>query len=113
MYIKYNAEIDNKAIESNLKRLTNQVYKLLPNWEEAIDWKRPLTTIIEELAGMDRLFMHKQEVFLFFLEVPLFAYSFLQLNARCDQAHYICAMDCFALDFCNLQSVAKCQEAKF
>ena len=58
MYIKYNAEIDNKAIENNLKRLTNQIYKLLPNWEEAIDWRKPLTTIIEEIAGMDRLFLN-------------------------------------------------------
>lgn len=57
MYIKYNAEIDNKAIESSLKRLTNQIYKLLPNWEEAINWRKPLTTIIEEIAGMDRLFL--------------------------------------------------------
>lgn len=66
MYIKYNAEIDNKAIESNLKRLTNQIYKLLPNWEEAIDWRKPLTTIIEEIAGMDRLFLN-QHIILFSL----------------------------------------------
>lgn len=63
MILKYDIDISTETIVENLKRLTNQVYKLLPNWEEAIDWKRPLTTIIEELAGMDRLFMHKQEVF--------------------------------------------------
>lgn len=57
MEIKYNANIDNKAISANLKRLTNQIYKLLPNWEEAIDWRKPLTTIIEEFAGMDKLFL--------------------------------------------------------
>ena len=63
MILKYDIDISKETIVENLKRLTNQVYKLLPNWEEAIVWKRPLTTIIEELAGMDRLFMHKQEVF--------------------------------------------------
>ena len=50
-----NVEIDNKAIVSNLKRLTNQIYKLLPNREENIDWQTPLKTIIEELSGMSRL----------------------------------------------------------
>ena len=57
MLIKYDANIDLSAIKLNLQRLTNQIYKLLPNWEEAIDWRKPLTTIIEEFAGMDRLFL--------------------------------------------------------
>ena len=59
MQLKYDANIDNSAIVANLKRLTNQIYKLLPNWEEGIDWGKPLTTIIEELSGMDRLFLEK------------------------------------------------------
>lgn len=57
MIIKYEACIADDAIKVNLKRLTNQIYKLLPNWEEGIDWRKPLTTIIEEFAGMDRLFL--------------------------------------------------------
>ena len=55
MRIKYDANINNSAIEDNLHRLVNQVYKLLPNREEGIDWMKPLTTILEELTGMDRL----------------------------------------------------------
>ena len=55
MKIKYNAEIENLQIKNNLERITNQIYKLLPNREEGIDWKKPLSTLIEELAGMDRL----------------------------------------------------------
>lgn len=62
MVIKYNAEIDNEAIESNLKRVTNQIYKLLPNREEGIDWETPLTTIMEELSGMDRLLIGQHEI---------------------------------------------------
>lgn len=62
MFIKYNAEIQDTVIVDNLHRLINQVYKLLPNREEGIDWEKPLTTIVEELAGMDRLLIDQQDV---------------------------------------------------
>jgi uncharacterized protein (UPF0147 family) len=62
MDLKYNLDIDISAIEKNIKRLTNQIYKLLPNREENVDWKTPLTTIIEELSGMNRIFLEKQEI---------------------------------------------------
>ena len=56
METKYGTEIDNEIINKNLKRLINQVYKLLPNKEEGIDWETPLSTLIEEIAGMHALF---------------------------------------------------------
>ena len=56
MQTKYNTEIENTDIIINLKRLINQIYKLLPNREEGIEWKIPLSTIIEEYAGMIELF---------------------------------------------------------
>lgn len=62
MVIKYDSEIDNEAILTNLKRLTNQIYKLLPNREEGVDWQTPLSTIIEEFAGMDRLLFDQHEI---------------------------------------------------
>ena len=37
MIISTGANINNKAIVENLKKLINQIYKLLPNREEAID----------------------------------------------------------------------------
>lgn len=55
MVIKYGADIDIAAIAANIKRLTNQIYKLLPLREEGGNWLRPLETLIEEIAGMDRL----------------------------------------------------------
>ena len=61
MLIKYNIEIDTTAIQANIKRLTNQIYKLLPNREEEADWQTPLTTIIEEISGMNRLLEGRQE----------------------------------------------------
>ena len=62
MILKYGAEIDKSAIDKNLNRITNQIYKLLPSREQKTDWQKPLTTIIEELAGMDRLLFDQHEV---------------------------------------------------
>lgn len=63
MIIKYNTEIKKETIQKNLKRILNQSYKLLPTREEGNDWKTPLTTIVEELAGMDRLLIDQQTIF--------------------------------------------------
>ena len=56
MLTKYGTEIDNQLILKNLERLINQTYKLLPSREEGLDWKTPLSTITEEIAGMNYLF---------------------------------------------------------
>ena len=61
MVLKYGVEVDNYAIESILKKITNQIYKLLPMREENGDWKKPLETIMEELAGMDRMLEKQTE----------------------------------------------------
>ena len=62
MVIRTGANINNEAIIENLKKLTNQIYKLLPNREEAIDWQTPLGTIIEEISGMDKLLENYHEI---------------------------------------------------
>ena len=63
MVIKYNSNIENDAIIKNIDRLTNQVFKLLPNREEGGDWKTPLEIIIIELAGMDELLLDHVNLF--------------------------------------------------
>lgn len=63
MIIKYNIDIDNFAIENSFKRLINQTYKLLPMREEGTDWVKPLNTLMEELSGMQRLFVGQQPLF--------------------------------------------------
>lgn len=63
MLINHQIEIENTAINDNLKRLTNQIYKLLPNREENLDWQTPLTTIIEEISGMSRLLPNRTALF--------------------------------------------------
>lgn len=62
MIIKYDADIEIISIKNNLQRITNQIYKLLPNREEGIDWEKPLSTLIEELAGMDRLLIGQHTI---------------------------------------------------
>ena len=61
MEISTGANIKNEAVIENLKKLTNQIFKLLPDWEEALDWQTPLGTIIEELSGMDKLLIDYHE----------------------------------------------------
>ena len=63
MLLKNNIEIDKLAIYASIKKLTNQIYKLLPNREEDIDWQTPLSTVIEELGGMSRLLENHEILF--------------------------------------------------
>ena len=67
MKINYGADINDEAIKNNLTRLTNQIYKLLPNREEGIEWETPLRTIIEEFAGMDELLIGQHDILFPFL----------------------------------------------
>ena len=55
MILKYNIKIQDNVISYRIQNLINQVYKLLPNRQEGLDWQKPLQTILEELAGMQRL----------------------------------------------------------
>ena len=55
MILKYNVDIEEQIIHNRLQNLINQTYKLLPSREEGADWEKPLQTILEELAGMQRL----------------------------------------------------------
>lgn len=55
MILKYNVDIEEQTIHDRLQNLINQTYKLLPSREEGADWEKPLQTVLEELAGMQRL----------------------------------------------------------
>lgn len=55
MEIKYNINIHEEIVLDLLKKLTNQIYKLLPYREEGVDWVKPLETIMEQLSGLQRL----------------------------------------------------------
>ena len=63
MIIKYNLDIASADIQLNLKRIINQIYKLLPTREEGGEWQKPLETVIEELCGMEKLLNDHTAVF--------------------------------------------------
>lgn len=76
MLLSNGADISIAAINFNIKRLTNQIYKLLPSREENLEWEIPLSTVIEELSGMDRLLTDKHDT-LFSLLCKLEGLKFL------------------------------------
>lgn len=59
--------VDDKAVILNIKRLINQVFKLLPLREEGKDWEKLLETLIEEINGMKRLFYGQDDLFILLL----------------------------------------------
>lgn len=56
MKTKYQAFFSIEVVDQELKRLIGQIYKLLPQREEGVDWQKPLQTIQHELAGLQALF---------------------------------------------------------
>ena len=63
MLTKYNVEVEPSVINDNLKKIINQLYKLLPMRQQGEDWTKPLETIIEELCGMNSLVNFDQNEF--------------------------------------------------
>ncbi|MCM1323982.1 MAG: hypothetical protein NC218_07460 [Acetobacter sp.] len=48
-------EIPESSVQNEQKRLTNQIWKLIPMKENEEDWKNHLDTIIEEVAGLGKV----------------------------------------------------------
>jgi hypothetical protein len=105
MIIKYNIEINNEVIILHLNKLINGTYKLLPLREEQQDWKKPLSTLIEEIAGMNNLLSDHQDI-LFPLLCKMEGLSYLEDNFM---EYRRVIFDCI-----NLlgQLVLRCQEEK-
>ena len=61
---KYNFNIDNSLINTNINRLTNQIWKLIPLKENAEDWLSQLNTVIIELTGLGEIFNDSQYLIL-------------------------------------------------
>ena len=61
--LKYGLDFDESEVKKNIDKITNQIFKLLPNREEKGDWKTPLENIILELVGMDSLLGHNATFF--------------------------------------------------
>ena len=43
-------------LDESRKRMTNQIWKLIPLWEENADWEKQLNSVIIEIAGLNEIF---------------------------------------------------------
>ena len=63
---KYNFEIPVESLKSNVNRLTNQLWKLIPMRENEEDWEEQLNSVIVEISGLGEIF-NSNEKFLVLL----------------------------------------------
>lgn len=49
-------EINNELVRTDMRRLINQIWKLLPMRENNEDWQRQLESVLNELYGLRRMF---------------------------------------------------------
>ena len=63
MEFKYGLYFEKEAILNNIDRITNQIFKLLPNREEGGDWETPLKNLILEISGMKALWTDQTQLF--------------------------------------------------
>lgn len=56
MMTYYGQECDLELIRTDLRRLVNQIWKLLPMRENEEDWQKQLNTVLNELHGLHKLF---------------------------------------------------------
>ena len=57
---KYNFSFELEDIDVNVRRLTNQLWKLIPMREHEEDWPKQLHTVIIEIAGLNEIFLSPQ-----------------------------------------------------
>lgn len=56
MITKYNSCFDEKVVQTDLRRLVNQIWKLLPMREKEEDWEKQLSSVLIELHGLQDMF---------------------------------------------------------
>ena len=54
---KYEIEFSQVTIQKTVRRLTNQLWKLIPMRENDEDWYKQLQTVTLEIAGLNELFI--------------------------------------------------------
>ena len=56
MMTKYNSYFSENIIQTDLRRLVNQIWKLLPMKEKEEDWEKQLSSVLIELHGLQSMF---------------------------------------------------------
>lgn len=54
---KYGFSVSEEDIRVVVKRLTNQLWKLIPMREHEEDWEKQLNTVLIEIAGLNEIFI--------------------------------------------------------
>lgn len=54
---KYSFLVPIEEVNKEVKRLTNQLWKLIPMREHEEDWQKQLDTVILEIAGLNEIFV--------------------------------------------------------
>lgn len=62
-------QFDTVVIVKDLRRLINQIWKLLPMRENQEDWQGQLRTVLLELRGLDKLFGGELDFLVFLSEL--------------------------------------------
>ena len=57
MLDKYGIGFDKSDVIKNIRRLTNQLWKLIPMRENEEDWQKQLDTVILEFVGLNEIFI--------------------------------------------------------
>ena len=56
MMTYYGQEWNTELVQTDLRRLVNQIWKLLPMRENEENWQKQLNTVLNELHGLHKLF---------------------------------------------------------
>lgn len=54
---KYELEFSEEDVLKTIKRLTNQLWKLIPMREHGEDWRKQLDTCVIEIVGLNEIFI--------------------------------------------------------
>ena len=54
---KYDFMFSTEDVSKNIKRLTNQLWKLIPMRENNEDWHKQLNTVTLEVVGLNEIFI--------------------------------------------------------
>ena len=57
MISRYEFDFPSESINKNIIRLTNQLWKLIPMFENEEDWGKQLDTVRIEVAGLNEIFL--------------------------------------------------------
>lgn len=73
---KYNINFSLNILKSNINRLTNQIWKLIPMLENKEDWEKQLNIVILEVAGMNELFLEDPQFLQLLIKLEGLRFSF-------------------------------------